>query len=221
MARKDKVTIEGRRSLPYYPTDPSNGKLSPSSAIVREIDFEQRGGELWFFFSRWSKDVKLSEYDNKIDKLVNEIVEGGFRRWEPDPPVLDIPYSTPLSLKNDKLKYVIYVLSNKSWQFTRVGYPITIGPKPSSRGIYFDAFRIFESYADRDLGGPFDDPAAKPRDNCKMTCFISDGKTAKGSKNEYDHPINLHVDLVFRAVKPRYMQIMIDPDVRFPGGAGQ
>ncbi len=62
----------------------------------------------------------------------------------------------------------------------------------------------------------FGDEDAALRDRCKIAFLAAKGKAAT-----YDHAINLHVDLVFDRVKPRLMPLMIDPDVRYPGGSGQ
>jgi hypothetical protein len=50
--------------------------------------------------------------------------------------------------------------------------------------------------------------------------FLSDGQKAKGSKTSYIHPINIHVDLVYEGLATDYMPLIIDPDIRHPGGSG-
>jgi len=143
------------------------------------------------------------------------------------PPDPTKPYGSPLSLKVPDLSYVIYKLSKRSWQFACRGYPLTVGTSSYSRYFCFEASRcapyhtgaIGEGYDGRDQGSAFEVPVM-PRNECKVAFFVVNGTLARANEadGEYEHAFNLHVDLLF--ADDHHLPIMIDPDVRYPGGAG-
>jgi hypothetical protein len=190
---------------------------TPKWAIVREIDFEVSGRDLRFFFSRGAKNVNLAQ-TGSFEKLVDDILEGAFTWYGEDVPI-ETPYDSPLSLQNKRLTYVVYVLSDGNWQFARRGRPFTIGqralPAQGKPNIYTNARRVAESYKDADPGSPFEDESAPAKDNCKLGFFIANGE----NRGTYTHPINIHVDLIFEGTKTRHMPLIVDPDVRYPGGS--
>jgi hypothetical protein len=131
---------------------------------------------------------------------------------------------------NDRTSYIIYKLSDRNWQFVRVGRPITVGAKGMNKKAYFNGVRVFKGAADKDSGTDFNANPPQPRDGSKIAYFIADATEAGKNEpnNHYDHAINLHVDLIFEAKPPlpttpptpRYfMPLVIDPDIRYPGGS--
>jgi hypothetical protein len=112
----------------------------------------------------------------------------------------------------------------------RIGRPITVGTKGSSKQAYFNGKRVFTSATDSDRGTDFDAHPSTARDGSKVAYFIADAHEAGKDEpnNHYDHAINLHVDLIFEAQPPLptstsvaryYMPLVIDPDIRYPGGS--
>jgi hypothetical protein len=217
------------RAIPFEKLGPFSATLRPLPkwAIVMEIDFKEHVNtdgvkELLFYFSRYNDVVNLEAYGG-IERLINDVSRPGFTFTHDEPIYPDpvLPHSSPLSLRNEQRSYVIYRLSAKNWQFGRRGYPITVGTADDDKDYCFDAFKVPSSgYADRNPGFAFTSMTETPLDNCKVAFFISDGEHALhvGGENEYSHAINLHVDLVYKS-PARRIPIMVDPDVRFPGGA--
>lgn len=229
----DKILF-GPRSIPFEKLGPfsATGRPLPKYAIVMEVDFKTRlndGGieELLFYFSQYHEVVDLTAYGTPayggIEKLIDDVCSPHFVfdnqvPIEPDP---GYPYASPLSLRNETRSYVVYRLSSKNWQFGRRGFPITVGSMGEDKDYCFDAFKVPASgYGDRDPGFPFHSTANQPLDDCKVAFFISDGEEARADvdDDQYSHAINLHVDVEYKT-PPRRIPIMLDPDVRFPGGA--
>lgn len=189
----------------------------PNYVIVREIDFEVRGSELWFFFSRWSLDKNLNTTSNPeslaaLGDVIDDIIEGGYQFDFEQPSIPKPVYTSPLSLMNGRPSWIVYLLSNKNWQFVRRGRPITIGASVPG-GKYSNVRRVpGTGFVDANPGTPFD--AGLPVDGHKIAYFM-----AVGQASGYADSVNLHVDLIYEGPKKRYLPIMIDPDIRWPGGS--
>jgi len=220
MARTKSAETLKIETLPYYQIPPHTGKR-PSWAIVREIDFEVRHNELWFYFSKGSKNIQVGN-EAAFGKLIDRILDDGLDWLDVGTP--EPPYASPLSLQNKRFSYIVYVLSSRNWQFGRHGLPITAGknaqptvPNPTpDQFFYTDAYRVGESFTDKDMGTPFEQEGAEPKDNCKIAYVIAKGDKAGAV---YSHALNLHVDLIYEGKKRRFIPLMIDPDVRYPGGS--
>ncbi|HWT13731.1 MAG TPA: nucleotide synthetase [Allosphingosinicella sp.] len=224
LTERGSVNVLSPFTQPSYPTGVFSGEDRPEYAVVREIDYKEQtlpgsGGvkELTFYFSRHSKNVKLADdpYKGDFRKLLLEVCTNAPGKGESKP---GKPFNSPLSLLNDKLIYVIYRLSeDKNWQFSREGPPITVGQAAHDLGTYYDAFRVDKGgYADRGTDPKF------VRDGCRVAHFIADGAKIVEQAGCYSHPINLHVDLIWtEGGREHYMPIIIDPDVRYPGGSSE
>jgi len=197
---------------PFEPTLPDPG-LHPDRVIVREIDFRVPGRRLEFYFSR-GRTVDLAATGQTLQSVVDSVCDGTFQ-FPAQPPRLNRPYRSPLSLENDQLSYVVYLLnSGKDWQFARRGWPISIAVARTKN--YYAAHRADASgHAGADDGSNF----SRERDGCHVAFFIADGRLAS-SDEKYGDFINIHVDLVYRDTdETRFMPLIIDPDVRYPGGS--
>jgi hypothetical protein len=189
----------------------------PTLATLREVSFAESNGHLRFFFSKWSNDFNIGS--NGISELCARILNGD-DVWvnETEPPLVE-PYDSPMSLQVEELRYVVYVLAPGNWQFASRGYPLTMGTKGAGKDTYYDAHRVWgQNPADADQGTPFDDDNVTPRDGCKIAYMIADGLGSRSGEpnGKYVHRLNLHVDLLFGSKR---MPIMIDPDIRYPGGS--
>jgi len=195
----------------------------PTLATVREIDFitDAEVGPLHIGFSRTKNDVDVENYGHGagLKRLLIDIHSGDFWETGEDSGSLKEPFDSTLSLNNKDLRYIIYVLSDKNWQFSRAGWPITVGQEGYEQAAYFDAFRV-DKYGYKDKG----DDRRLTRDGCRVAYFIANGDKALEKTDCYSHPINLNIDLVFlfeqdSRLVSRYMPIIIDPDIRHPGGS--
>lgn len=205
-----------RRQLPLFELD-ENPDTYPQIATVRELDAEVVGRRISFFFSRGTYFVDLTRYAGGLDGLLRDIREGDFDYSDntsnrPDPP------ESPLSLNNQNLSYVVYKLSDKNWQFCRNHPPFSIGEEVKDLKIYFEA-RKFTPWGTKER---VDIEHQIPvTDDCKVAYFIANGWKAMEPIGEYIHAINIHVDLVYEEGSIAYVPLVIDPDVRHPGGSGQ
>jgi hypothetical protein len=205
----DEATIPNFFSHPFAEMDPyPHGRPRPVHVRLRELDFALAGGELKFYF--WGgKDIRLTGGDAEFETLIDEVCNPNYRIETPAPPLKE-EWANPLSLQNGELAYVVYRLRRgKNWEIADRSFPFSVGRK--GHHYCFDAHRVWSSFRDRDQGGPV-------RTGCFLGYFIADGATPKGITGRYDFPINVHVDLLFAGGKR--MPIIIDPDVRYPGGSG-
>lgn len=184
----------------------------PTTAIIREVDIKP-GANIDIRFSRANHKITLAD-EAEWRALLKRIGAGNFNFPGSGDPKPKRPYTSPLSLNCHELSYVVYILTRKNWQFAREGgAPITIS-SDAPDNIYFESRRIDPS------GGTNDGWSEK--DNCIAAYMIVDGDTASHSgKGEYVNRINLHVDLESKGANNEslYMPIIIDPDIRHPGGS--
>lgn len=206
------MTEEANAIMTTYPFDPPanyDGPM-PRHVIVREITFAPRENELKFYFSR-GIDIDLDSYPDSFEEIVDKVCNRSFA-FPPRPLKLVSPFKSPLSLSNNRFSYVVYVLSeNKNWQFSRRGWPITITKLPIGR--YYNGRRADKSgHAKADPGDFLNN-----RDDCNVAFFIADGRNPAPDGDN----INLHIDLTFRDVgeTPYFMPLIVDPDIRWPGGS--
>jgi hypothetical protein len=204
------------RTLPIEDLEEYTGSVFPSAATVREIDCEVVNNRIYFFFSRGTYLVDLKSYVGGLPGLLGDVRTGKFIYTDdtsnrPDPP------ETPLSLNNRRFSYVIYKLSSKNWQFCRDHPPVSIGELGKAAGVYFNARRIDENGKEERVDI---DRRLPVTDNCMVAHFIADGFKATGFTGSYTHALNLHVDLIYEERERAYIPLVIDPDVRNPGGSG-
>lgn len=192
----------------------------PTIATVREIDVEATHNWVSFFFSRGTYFVDLTTYPGGFDGLLRDVQSGAFR-YEDDMSNRPDPPATPLSLNNQTLTYVVYKLADKNWQFCRNHPPFSMGPKLENSKLYCEARRVTRfGVKERVVQNPVTKEWSPVTDDCTVAYFIADGFAALGTTGIYTHAINIHVDFVFRAAETSYTPIIIDPDVRHPGGSG-
>jgi len=192
----------------------------PTIATVREIDFDldDSKGELSFFYSKADFRTPVANAA-ELQSLLTRIRDNTFL-WDDDhQKEPKIPYASRLSLRNHEWCYVIFRLArSKKWQFCRDQPPFTLGTKAFKTDLYREA-RRFE--ADGTISKVFQDPPQsgtfKPQEEgSRVAYFIADNTT---SGDFEDHGFNIHVDLLYQGSHVR-LPIVIDPDIRWPGGSG-
>ena len=206
-----------RQQLPVVEMDEKHNH-HPTVATIREIDAEAGGKWFSFFFSKANYFVDLTSYPGGFDRLLRDVHDPNFNFPDdtnrPDPPL------TPLSLNNQGLTYIVYRLSDKNWQFCRNHPPFSMGPKLQGKEIYCEARRVTPWGTGERVVEVRPGEWEPVRDECSVAYFIADGWKAQGITGIYTHAINIHVDLVFPGQTPAYTPLIIDPDVRHPGGSG-
>lgn len=199
------------------PNDPR-----PTYATVREIDFELdvNKGELSFFYSRADFRTPVNNHVTDLLPLLTRIRDSNFGWDDDDQKEPKVPYSSRLSLRNNQWRYIILKLSrSKNWQFCRDHPPFTLSKKAFNADLYREA-RRFE--VDGTTSRVYQNPAGSGtfvpvRDGSFVAYFVADNRT---SGNFEDHGFNIHVDLLYQGTQLR-LPIVIDPDVRYPGGSGE
>lgn len=207
-----------RESLPDHDIVTSSPNL-PGWAIIREIDLRidqtVAGREFVFFYSQFKRIMQVAPpgQPGDFNSILRAVCAPGYV-FDGGPSVPVPPYSTLLSLSNhDLLTYVIFKLAPGTWQFAREGRSIKMGDAGHASGAYHDANRV-DRTGTPDPGNP-----GNIKDGCKVAYFIANGPkaTAHGS---YPHGFNLYVDLPVTNA-PTAMPLIMDPDVRYPGGSSE
>jgi len=188
-----------------YPWDEKRDR--PVLAVVREVDLRTNGNRITVDFSRSSKLLDVStEQERKA--LFIQVGSGSFKFENPGN-TKPRPGDPPLSANNQFLCYIIYVLTKKNWQFSHDDGPITIEEKADD--AIFEAHHI-------DASGALKVP---PKPGCRAAYVIADADAAYDAAGKYQHRINLHVDFISEDENGDptiFMPIIIDPDIRHPGG---
>lgn len=215
-----KNTGTGDRSYPFGRAANRNEKPRPEFATVREVDFSvsPNGNNLVIFYSRYTKDIYIKD-EVELRKFLISLYDSNFEYETGAPPAPSDPFDSQLSLNNDNLRYIVFRLKDgRNWQFAREGWPITIGEQ--GKDYFYDAYRV-------DMNGVADrgDDRKLIRDGCKVAYVMAAADEVFAETGAYCHPINLHIDLAIEvqgsATKKRcYLPIIVDPDVRYPGGSG-
>ncbi|CAN5402849.1 hypothetical protein BH10PSE14_BH10PSE14_39490 [soil metagenome] len=195
-----------------FPGSPAIGN-APKELVVFELDFGCDGnGSFHIFFSRcWGPSIIKDEKDFKqqLLEIVNNKMPKLNKITKKD------PKDPPLSLRADKNRYIIYKLTDKNWQFTQAGFPFKIATDINNKGIYYEARRVTPQ-GDIQIKGDQNTVG----DLSRIAYFISNGYEMvhnPGSRPKYPHGLNIIVDF-YDEVSGTAMPIMIDPDIRFPGG---
>lgn len=211
--------IEFLRGKSFNRMDPSPyNQDTITTVIVRRIDLKIAGSDLRIFFSK-SRRINLNDYDDDFTTILTKLCRNTFR-FNSRPPKLERPYDSDLSLNNDSLSLIVYQLSSKNFQFGSRGWPITVADKGYGKKAYFDAKRVFfrqgKIYSDNGDSG---DPVI---DGCKVAFFIADHMKANTEfTGNYSDAINFHIEFYYDDddKNRRYIPIIIDPDIRYPGGS--
>jgi len=125
---------------------------------------------------------------------------------------------TKMSLKYKKPFYLLIKLSdNWNWRFSADGAPLSMDSYWSGKGVFQDAYS-FDS-----AGALVTRPS--PNITCKNAYTIVNCDKAKETpgSDDFEARYNLHVDLVedpSDLANSPYIPLILDPDVRWPGGDG-
>jgi hypothetical protein len=112
---------------------------------------------------------------------------------------------------------IIRLAQGKIWQFCSDQPPFTLGTKAFKADVYREARRFDNGVPERIYQQPANSGEFKPvADGSRVAYFIADNRA---SGNFVNHGFNIHVELTFRGSHVR-LPIVIDPDIRWPGGSG-
>lgn len=186
---------------------------APTIATIREVDIDIRNNKIDAKYSKANYEVDLSDVGGLSDLLVR-LSRGQVHLNDDATPKR--PYKSQLSLQNEKYCYVILILSGKNWQFSHDKHPFSIGLESTDPPAYYEPRKVDGNGVVLDRDGV--------KDGCRIAYFIADGPAANsGTPGVYEDPFNLHLELIDRDSegRPSRVPIIIDPDVRYPGGSGE
>lgn len=204
---------------PEFDVPDEDRSLRVNKAIIHELDIVEnaqnnRHYDIKFIHHQYNVTV---DSNNTISDIIKSLHDGSYP-WglTGGEPALQWPYSNHLSVGNDvkELTYIIYLLSwERNWQFRHVKSPITLSNTAKAKKAYFNSTK-----GDK-RGNEIYLPAVKA-DECRVAYIVANADKAFGDDREYIDRINLHVDMVSDIKgKKHYMPIIIDPDIRYPGGS--
>ena len=187
----------------------------PDRYVIRDIDYEVDAGSLQFFFRNPGLALPLPA--GGIDEVISLLMRPQFQPSVEN--FLSLIASsgpqTPLDIElKNKSAYIIFRL-------------------PSAGNMYF-APRVaaLSHKAAGDFGytarlmhvGPFG-PESDPVDGCKLIYFMARPRLAGDppATDPYCHSLNIKTRLLqkphFGTPLPRVLDIVLDPDIRYPGGS--
>ena len=194
---------------------PTGTSIKPNFVIVVEIGADRSKRNLDIEY-RWGSVTKLT-VDITADKILQSVAANNsiyLRTIETLRP--------RLSLNVPNTAMIIFRLSDDlDWQFSHDVPPVSLGllaaqSSTSSKNYYENAQRIL----------PGGSPDNGNQDKCMVACFLCDGASltqdSTANPKSFTHSINLHVDLLDRDRDGniiRRLPIVIDPDVKNPGGS--
>ena len=201
---------------PTAPRD-DNGQFSvrneapdvvPERVIVREISFLMDSEGLQFLYRDAAPASPLP--GSNIDMVIEHLAAG--RPW----PMADMGDAaegtdgTPLDLGvTGEPSYIVFKLDPRlNWRFSD-NDPV-ISHKSEEDRLYYSGLRHVR---------PNGSYSKQPVADCMMVFLV-----ARPPSGDYKHGFNFHVDLFQKPLldhtRQRILPLIIDPDIRFPGGSG-
>ncbi len=202
---------------PYESDDPSKFPDKPKKAVVLEVEMDASTRRIHLKFSNvWkSKDSFSNHQDFKtwIKGFVSDIPAPG--KFIPKDKTPGHRKPTDMSLKSKDFVYLVFKLSdNWDWRFAADGYPISQEKKWKNSGVFVGAKHLGNDGVETDAG------LGK---SGKFAYIIADCEKAKPNDlgGNIEGRFNLHVDIIediLNSETSPYIPLIIDPDVRYPGG---
>ena len=189
----------------HHPINSGPAGPDPEQAIVRRISMKKTDKMLEFFFT--------------VPKATGPLPTGGIRALVEELrglPIVDTGTESPLDLNVKAPSYVVFMLS-KDWDWKFFPDAKAVSLKKRDHGDRYGGLRHVP-----DMGEPSIDAV----NNCRMIYFVAHPlpeNMGNAPQQGYGHGFNLYVDLA-QPPNPdtgaaRVLKIIIDPDIRNPGGS--
>lgn len=188
-----------------------DGMARPTLAVIREVNLSANPNKITVRYSRANMIVSVPNPDEFADLLV-ALASSTYSYPNEINPEPKGEFNSPMSLHNDRYVYVVFILKRaKNWQFAEKYSAISIA-NSGLEGLYYEACHVF----------PSGHASSRPGPGAKVAYFIASAPIKDGVPKHYIDHINLHVDLLYENHRSERaaMPIIIDPDVRYPGGSG-
>ncbi|MBV8686173.1 MAG: hypothetical protein JOZ90_16410 [Alphaproteobacteria bacterium] len=205
--RPDPVTQPARND--HTPIRPGMEDVEPQRYVIREISFLMDSDGLQFLYRDPGRAVAIGS--SEIRGIVPTLMASSF------PSSLGLTGAglgtaeTPLDLGlrgEDGPAYIVFKLDQRlNWRFSQSLPAVT--HKREEEAQFYGGL----TYVD-DAGKIY----TAPIESCRLIFF-----TANPPAKDYRHGFNFNVELIQKPHvdddAPRILPIMIDPDIRFPGGS--
>jgi hypothetical protein len=201
-------TARSRDDNDQFPVRTQAPAVVPERVIIREISFLMDSDGLQFLYRDAAMASRLPGAN--IDTVIEHLATGK------PLPLVDMgdgaagSDGTPLDLGvTGEPTYIVFKLDPRlNWRFSD-NDPV-ISHKNEDDSVYYCGLRHV-----RPNGSSSDRPVA----DCMIVFLV-----AEPPSGEYKHGFNFHVDLIQKPrldhTQERILPLIIDPDIRFPGGSG-
>lgn len=191
-----------------FPVRTEAPEVVPDRVIIREISFLMDSEGLQFLYRDASPASPLP--GSNIDTVIDHLATGR------PLPILDMGDAaagfdgTPLDLGvTGEPTYIVFKLDPRlNWRFS--DRDAAISHKNADDAGYYGGLRHVR---------PNGTHSERPVADCRIVFLV-----AMPPSGEYKHGFNFHVDLIQKPhldhTKERILPLIIDPDIRFPGGSG-
>ncbi len=194
-----------------FPEEPIRGVWpgAVKKGLIYELDVFADAGSIRIGYSGACSSTVADE--QSFRDILKGVVKGSYPANWTTPPNPRRPLTdSDLSIYTNEICYIAFVLNHKKkkhWRYTLVGDPIKKWRE--SPNNYSNLKRM-----DRN-GNVL--PGHRPQSKCIAAYFVADGASSSNGVSSYEHYFNLHVDILHKN-NGTYVPIVIDPDVRYPGG---
>lgn len=198
---------------PPVEVPPTASTSLPLRLSARELDIDVKSGIMEIKYTKTSDIIPISNRAKFNDNL-KIIAQNNYVFDNQDGCYID-PFKSQLSIGNYQL-YTIYVIKlkkDKKIQFSNIGPVISTRQEFEK---YFSEPRKF------DENGNIYTPSTQKND-CHGIYFFMDGLLASTEfGGNFSVPFNLHIDYISKdsGNTNSYVPIIIDPEIRYPGGSG-
>jgi hypothetical protein len=177
----------------------------PDWILVRQIDIDGTAANGPFVFV--GADLRWPYADATLDYILDELRQGRYAMTT----AVDEEYYRPLDVNlTDTTLFIFYLNPNRKWRFKRNARAVTLGEfeHMDEQECYYKLRHVLTDSIGTEL--------APLTGHCRIAYFVG-----TQASNEFAHPFNLHVEMFYPGggPKPNTIPIVIDPDIRYPGGS--
>ncbi len=214
---KFSLSSDGLSQVDIPRSDPQTNPLpTPERIIVRKLTlaFGPTGPFAYSNPDRYHPCTKFGDVADMIDRIMADNY---------DPQAEAAPYFRPLDLHLGATTcFIIRLDKDISWRFGRTLKGATLGQGkfdfPDDVKNYYDLRHVWK---DETTMQTYDelDQCTEHSQYCRLIYFIAKPVVGRG----FNHAFNLNVEFVYpdgAAGEINTLPIVIDPDVRYPGGSG-
>ena len=229
LARRDTNAVESSAALafrarPYVGETKPLGSTPaandlPTHVITWKLAITKNGGLIGFDYDKVAEHRLAAgqSIDDYLTLLATERPPQGLNWHEPNlkPRPAHQPRETPLSIEHNGYSYIVYWLEDVNWHFTAEHEPFEI--QAGKEDLYRDPRCAY-------LVGTTPRVRRAPESGarCRVASFISNGAANQAGGDDLDEfvtPFNFYVTIrSTKGGRTRYLPLVIDPDVGYPGG---